>query len=296
MRTNFNNSELSHIWAYQTQTHGKGSNMFFEGSRIYSYGYHFILADKVEYNGKAAFLINDASYSNTTNKHQSLVLRAIPSNIPIFRVKIFPSNLDSAFQHENNLKYFIKNALEAKDKAYKATKLKNEYIEQALIHLSIYQKYVEFFNINMSQCIDSSILPTFLSMYDELINYKKSDEFKRWLSRQEENKKKAEAKALIEAKEKIEAFRQFKISSIWGNLGQYFLRYNKETDNVETSGGVKMSKSVFLLSYQRLKNNTLQIGQHIGDFTFNGIKDGFLSVGCHKIKIDEVENLLAELG
>ncbi len=27
MRTKFNNSELTHVWANQTQTHGKGSNI-----------------------------------------------------------------------------------------------------------------------------------------------------------------------------------------------------------------------------------------------------------------------------
>lgn len=295
MKTKFNNSELTHVWANQTQSHGKGSNMFFEGSRIYSYGYHFILADKVEYNGKAAFLINDASYSNTTNKHQDLVYRAIPSNVPFFRVKIFPSDLSSTFQHEHNLKYFIKNATEAKDKAYKATKLKQGYINQSLNHLSIYQKYVEFFNINMSQCIDSTILPTFLSMYDELINYTKSDEFKKWLNRQEENKKKAEAKALIDAKEKIEAFRQFKISSIYANLGHYLLRYNKETDNIETSGGVKMSKDLFLSAYQRLINNELLRGQHVDKYTFNGVDGDIVSVGCHKIPMTEIKNIVAVL-
>jgi hypothetical protein len=295
MKTKFNNSELTHVWANQTQSHGKGSNMFFEGSRIYSYGYHFILADKVEYNGKAAFLINDASYSNTTNKHQGLVYRAIPSNVPFFRVKIFPSDLSSTFQHEHNLKYFIKNATVAKDKAYKATKLKQGYINQSLNHLSIYQKYVEFFNINMSQCIDSTILPTFLSMYDELINYTKSDEFKKWLNRQEENKKKAEAKALIDAKEKIEAFRQFKISSIYANLGHYLLRYNKETDNIETSGGVKMSKDLFLSAYQRLINNELLRGQHVDKYTFNGVDGDIVSVGCHKIPMTEIKNIVAVL-
>jgi hypothetical protein len=295
MKTKFNNSELTHVWANQTQSHGKGSNMFFEGSRIYSYGYHFILADKVEYNGKAAFLINDASYSNTTNKHQGLVYRAIPSNVPFFRVKIFPSDLSSTFQHEHNLKYFIKNATEAKDKAYKATKLKQGYINQSLNHLSIYQKYVEFFNIDMSQCMDSTILPTFLSMYDELINYTKSDEFKKWLNRQEENKKKAEAKAIIDAKEKIEAFRQFKISSIWANFGHYLLRYNKETENVETSGGVKMSKDLFLSAYQRLINNELLRGQHVDRYTFNGVDGDIVSVGCHKIPMAEIKNIVAVL-
>lgn len=295
MRTKFNNSELSHVWANQTQSFGKGSNMFFEGSRIYSYGYHFILADKVEFNGKAAFLINDASYSNTTAKHQSLVWRAIPSNVPFFRVKIFPSDLNSAFQHEHNLKYFIKNATEAKDRAYKATKLKNGYIEQALQHLSVYQKYVEFFSINAADCIDSTIMPTFLSMYDELINYKKSDEFKKWQLRQEEIKKAKEEKERERAKDMIESFRQFKISAIYANLGFYLLRYNNDTEMIETSGGVKMPKPLFISAYRRLMRNELEKGQHIGSYTFNGVIGDIVSVGCHKIPMTEIQNVVSLL-
>jgi hypothetical protein len=136
---------------------------------------------------------------------------------------------------------------------------------------------------------------TLQNRYNELTNwifeYQNSEEFKTWQIKKAENEKKAEQKRLEKAKDDILQFRSFKISSIY-NLGTYFLRYNKETDNIETSGGVKMSKNVFLSAYNRFKNNVLQVGQHVGDFTYNGIKDGFLSVGCHKISVDEVENLV----
>lgn len=36
-----NNSMVAHLWANEKKESGKGSNLFFEGRSIYSYGYHF---------------------------------------------------------------------------------------------------------------------------------------------------------------------------------------------------------------------------------------------------------------
>jgi hypothetical protein len=297
MRTKFNNSELTHVWANQTQTHGKGSNMFFEYDSIYSYGYHFKLAQHVtNKDGKKCVFFNDRHYSNSTSKQQTLVWRSIPANVEFFKVQSFFNDIEtSTTAHLENLKSYLEYAKEAQQKAIKATKLKNGYIEQAKIAIDVFEKYVSFFSL-------SEFLweyRTLQNRYNELTNwifeYQDSEEFKTWQIKKAENERKAEQKRLEKAKDDILEFKAFKVSSIY-NLGQYFLRYNKETDNVETSGGVKLPKNVFLLAYQRLKNNTLEIGQHVGNFTYNGLKDGFLSVGCHKISVDEVENLIPELG
>ena len=125
--------------------------------------------------------------------------------------------------------------------------------------------------------------------------YENSDQLLEWSIKQTENEKKAKIKAIEKAKESIELFRQFKISSIYANIGHYLLRYNKETDNVETSGGVKMGKNVFLSAYQRLINNQLTKGQHVGDYVFNGIDNDIVSVGCHKIPMIEIKNVLSYL-
>jgi hypothetical protein len=298
MRTKFNNSELTHIWANQTQTHGTGSNMFFEYGSIYSYGYHFKLAQHMtNHNGQKCVLFNDKHYSNTTSKHQSLVWRSIPANVHFFKVKTIFEDINLASNaHLENLNNYLEYAEDAKKKAITATKLKNGFIEQTKAAIGVFDNYKAFFSLDGLIFEYQTINKRYSDIVNWLHDYQESKEFKQWQIKQEENKKKAEAKAIIDAKEKIEAFRQFKISSIYANFGHYLLRYNKETDNIETSGGVKLPKNVFLLAYQRLKNNTLEIGQHVGNFTYNGLKDGFLSVGCHKISVDEVENLIPELG
>lgn len=297
MRTKFSNSELTHVWANQTQTHGKGSNIFFEYDSIYSYGYHFKLAQHItNKQGEKCVFFNDKSYSNSTSKHQTLVWRSIPANVKFFKVQSFFNDIEtSTTAHLENLKSYLEYAKDAQQKAIKATKLKNGYIEQAKISIDVLNKYVSFFDLGQLMWDYSIIQNKYNEITNWIIDYENSEEFKHWQIKKALNESKAELKKIEKAKDDILEFKAFKISSIY-NLGQYFLRYNKETNNVETSGGVKMPKNVFLLAYQRLKNNTLQIGQHVGDFTYNGIKDGFLSVGCHKISIDEVENLVPELG
>ena len=303
MKTKFTNSELTHVWANQTQSHGKGSNMFFEYDSIYSYGYHFKLAQHVtNKDGKKCVLFNDRGYSNTTSKHQSLVWRSIPANVEFYKVRSFFNDIDAASTaHKDNLINYLEYAEQAKDKAIKASKLKMGYLQQVKNSVDVFEKYCNFFGLDNLDKFNP-ILGNGLSIKErfELINswvwgFENSKELKQWQIKQEENKKKAEQKAIEKAKESIEAFRQFKISSIYANLGHYLLRYNEETQMIETSGGVKMHGLIFIKAYNRLINGDLQKGQHVGDFTYNGIENEIVSVGCHKIPMTEIKNVVSLL-
>lgn len=303
MKTKFSNSELSHVWANQTQTNGKGSNMFFEHGTIYSYGYHFKLAQFVNNKeGEKCILINSSSYSNTTAKHQSLVWRAIPQNIPFFRVVSFFNDIDaSSTAHKENLTHYINEAEKLQRLTIRANKLKMGYLNQLDSQIDIFNKYVLFFGLHdleqfTSNCLHGlSLKERYETVTAWAKQYINSEELKKWQIKDKEKQRLAEIKAKEEAKEKIELFRQFKISSIYANLGHYLLRYNKETDNIETSGGVKMSKDLFLSAYQRLINNELLRGQHVDRYTFNGIDGDIVSVGCHKIPMTEINSIVAVL-
>lgn len=303
MKTKFSNSELSHVWANQTQTHGKGSNMFFEHGTIYSYGYHFKLAQFVNNKeGEKCVLINSSSYSNTTSKHQSLVWRAIPQNIPFFRVVSFFNDIDaSSTAHKENLTHYINEAERLQGLTIRANKLKMGYLDQFTNEIDIFIKYTLFFGLHDLEKFNPILGKglTLKERYETLISWAKdytnSEELKKWQEKQKENKKKAEIKAKERAKITIEQFRNFQISSIYQNIGHYILRFNKETDNVETSGGVKMAKDLFLSYYQRLINNQLIKGQHVDRYTFNGVDGEIVSVGCHKIPMTEIKNIVAVL-
>jgi hypothetical protein len=303
MKTKFSNSELSHVWANQTQTNGKGSNMFFEHGTIYSYGYHFKLAQFVNNKeGEKCILINSSSYSNTTAKHQSLVWRAIPQNIPFFRVVSFFNDIDaSSTAHKENLTHYINEAEKLQGLTIRANKLKMGYLDQFTNQIDIFIKYTLFFGLHDLEKFNPILGKglTIKERYNILISWAKdytnSEELKKWQDKQKENKKKAEIKAKERAKITIEQFRNFQISAIYQNIGHYILRYNKETENVETSGGVKMAKDLFLSYYQRLINNQLLKGQHVDRYTFNGVDGEIVSVGCHKIPMTEIKNIVAVL-
>lgn len=296
MKTRFNNPELTHVWANQQQSHGQGSSMFFENESIYSYGHHFKIAQIVEFNDKKAVLFNNKSYSNTTNKHQSLVKRSIPSQYPIFNVVYFPADLHCITAHRDNLNEYLKQAENHRELTKTAKKLKEANLNMVNHHLNNFRNYCAFFYIH-----DLSKL-TFASLnglsieerYNNLVSWAKdyltSDTYQNWLIKKAENEKKQEQKRLIEKAEQIQKFRDFVVSSVWG-INTNLLRFNKETNEIETSGGVKMPKNIFFDAYQRLKNNTLSIGQHIGSYRFNGQDGNILTIGCHKIDIKEVENV-----
>lgn len=63
-----NNSMVAHLWANEKQESANGSNFYFEGESIYSYGRHFE-AGRIVRNkrGEKAYLINDGYYSSTTS-------------------------------------------------------------------------------------------------------------------------------------------------------------------------------------------------------------------------------------
>lgn len=72
-----NNSMVAHLWAHEQEESASGSNFFFEGTSIYSYGHHFEVGRIVKNKqGKKAYLINEDYYSVTTsNINAMLVMR-----------------------------------------------------------------------------------------------------------------------------------------------------------------------------------------------------------------------------
>lgn len=51
---------VAHLWANEKKESARGSNLFFEGRSIYSYGYHFEVGGIVRNKcGEKAYLLND---------------------------------------------------------------------------------------------------------------------------------------------------------------------------------------------------------------------------------------------
>jgi hypothetical protein len=63
--------DVAHLWALKSQDRARCRNAFFEGTKIYSYGYHYLLGELIKYNGVDVALINIEYASRTTSKHSS---------------------------------------------------------------------------------------------------------------------------------------------------------------------------------------------------------------------------------
>lgn len=96
-----NNTTIAHEWAHQTRESRRGSNFFFEGRSIYSYGYHFEVGRVLEKKGRKVYLLNDSRYSVSTSRHQQLARMAIPKgeNVSVFYMPDIWEGLDIYIVH-----------------------------------------------------------------------------------------------------------------------------------------------------------------------------------------------------
>lgn len=141
-----NNSMVAHLWANEKQESANGSNFYFEGESIYSYGRHFE-AGRIVRNkrGEKAYLINDGYYSSTTSKHQYYIREAIPTGSKVFSVGYNMSNTGNMAFVTSGLES-IKDAIEKYKKA--RTELPYQNVWGAFKNL---MGYIEFFDMGTPQ-------------------------------------------------------------------------------------------------------------------------------------------------
>ena len=92
------NKQTIKTYLEQEKTHGNSANVFFEYSRIYSYGYHYILGRFLDDN---LLIINDTGYSATTSKHIHL-LRNTANELNIVNYSVSNVEINSVY---SELKY-----------------------------------------------------------------------------------------------------------------------------------------------------------------------------------------------
>ena len=128
MKTVFSNSEIVHKFNELTQDKGRSNSMFFnsQGTKLYSYGYHYLLAEFIDNN---TVMINDKGYSVSTSKHIGLVTDATRN-----RKQFFYSTTDC-----KNVNYIIKDCL---NKLIRATKLKDYYKSTIISTYNSYKDYL----------------------------------------------------------------------------------------------------------------------------------------------------------
>lgn len=76
----YSNYDVCHAWAHNEDRAHYGSNMHHESNGVLK-SYSTCIGQRLEMNGKIIFIIDTNRYSNSTSKHQSCMLGAIPRGV-----------------------------------------------------------------------------------------------------------------------------------------------------------------------------------------------------------------------
>lgn len=281
---------VAHLWANQLQDEARnsGNSFYFIGDAIYSYGNHFQIAKHVV-NAKSekAILFTKRGYSNTTAKHKSIVRRAANHLNFIYCPDPSDSHLLNFENWGKEATSIATNLIKAKKPEIylnKVSQLKDEAI-----------KYAEFFNIEIPADILSILSIASAEQYMELnklaIERAKQDELKRIA--------KVKKLAIKEVKE----FREFKRSTVWNRAGKDYLRFNKETNRIETSQNIEIPVEIGRRFYKFVLDTIKKggcvdnkCGQKILDYEVKEINKDYVRIGCHLIELKEIKLLAKKLG
>ena len=116
------NKETIKTYLEKWHTHGQSANLFFEYSRIYSYGYHYLLGHFLD---DDLLIINDTGYSATTSKHIHL-LRDTANEMNIENYSVSSVETNSVY---SELKYLETKLHKARKPEIWYNRINNLYIK-----------------------------------------------------------------------------------------------------------------------------------------------------------------------
>ena len=260
-----NANDVIHLFAQQTQTHANSSNVFFEHQKLYSYGYHYLLAQFIDEN---TIMINDTGYSVTTSKHISIVRYATRQFKQFYKTK---TDLKTVF---NSVKENESKLANARKPAIYISNIKSIY--STLIEFYTYKKQLT----KLKSTKEFRYIKKVIDSLENFTDYKESLKAIQKATKLRKEK---------EVNKKLKEFYTYEINTF--RIGSKdFLRLSKDKTNVETSQGIKVSVTDSKRLYLMIKKNIDIKGYKIGHYTVNSI-NGTLKIGCHNIDINSVHKV-----
>lgn len=290
----FSNEQACHVWAQQTQDHGKSGSIFFEGTEIYSYGRHYLMAKiHILKSGKRVALVNSHRYSRSTIKHIYCTHRALTGLMPMFNVsnprdlkqaiKDLDAQARASFQAPlKRLKITSKDEIKYQFERIHAAYRKANELRKLLGRAEVWPKKKELDKVQAH-------LDARLKRYKELNTPEK-------IAAKAAEKTQRE---LIEAKKRelenrleIERFRAGEKATVRTNHA--LLRVKNGI--VQTSRGAEVPLDAAVQAYRLFKQGGNLVGFKLGHFTVEGVEylnnETKFIIGCHEILLSEVERLL----
>ena len=276
MKTVFNNShDVIHLFAQQSQPHAKSSNVFFYNDKIYSYGYHYLLAAFIENKkGEKAILINDSGYSATTRKHISAMIQA--------------SRQYRQFYTTHTDKKILLSILEDLKKKILKAKKPFLYSDQAQ---RLEKKYLEFCEF-MGQKTDKELKKAFLFFHnkaEDMIAIYAKDIQKAEKARIKAEKERIKAEQIKDV-ENLAKFMNYEVNYCRFYCGEDFIRISQDGQYIETSQKVRIPIESAKTLYKIIQSGKDIKGYKIEDFTVISL-NGTLKIGCHHINTKNMHEI-----
>ncbi|WP_185212437.1 hypothetical protein [Elizabethkingia meningoseptica] len=276
MKTVFNSSsDVIHLFAQQTQNNARCNNVFFEGKKIYSYGYHYLLGEFVtNKKGDTAVIINNEGYSQTTSKHISEITSGT-SHYTQFTTSV--TDEKKVLSKLEQLQIKLLNARKPE-----------LYISEANELFNKYKEYCDWNNIKINKQVNLAY-----SVFN-------TGEIKEYIAKKEKSilreKKKAEKEALTKYYNALEKFFNHEINRIHvlNPKNEDYLRLSLNGEDIETTQGVSVSKVNAKKLYNLIKSGRDIKGYVIDNYTVIGL-NGILTIGCHKINVQNMHEVGSKL-
>jgi hypothetical protein len=265
MKKVFNNSELAHKFAEQTQYEGRNSNgsFFFDTFTIYSYGRHFPIAKIVtNKRGVEALLFTFRTYSNTTSKQISITKAATRQYKRIYCY-------NPEMSHADNFKAWLNLAEIQAEKLQKAKK-PEIYINELGYLSNQVNEYADFYDIEIPD-----ILKMVLSIKDKKENLEYLAKRAEIIKANQVKKRKEDKK---EFKEQITKWFNCETQRVYAKYKFDFLRVNN--DRVETTQAVQIPIEIAKRLHNKIKTNNLKVGEQILNYKVDQV-DNIIKIGCH---------------
>lgn len=285
-----NNSQVAHIWANQSKARATGSNFYFDGPVIYSYGEHFPIARFVD---DKTVLFTTRRYGQATSKHIAYAYRALTGlDLNVLHVdNVCP---ECPTDHEDNIIGQLKVAHELVSSS--SRRRIREYawsdLGKADTELEEVTNYRKYYLKALDKPVARKLNKQLKNLRESIDLAKQQLADKNLLSMSEYDKKSTERK-IKNAKKRVEEWKQGGRNR--NDLHALPVSLRVSGDRVQTSHGAEVPLKAAVSLWKALQRNIDVVGCPIGFFKISSVTDEFLQVGCHTIPRTELQRIAEQL-
>ena len=285
-----NNSQVAHVWANQNRESARGSNFFFHGESIWSYGMHFEVARLMQTEkGKTISVHTSAGYSNSTARHQCCALNACHGLHEVFTLPVFPVSRDD---FKEAFAWYMGQAVAAMDKASRA----RVYGERLIAEAEGY--------IDEARRLKAHFPKLTKGLRIRSISFKEVERSKARAKREAAKRKRARQAAIKKAREDAARHEAEWLANERGSLrhvyGRYLLRKHATKDRIETSHGAEVTMQQGKVFYKAISKHRATPKDcprfEVGFFNLTRLTDQGAVIGCHVLSWETMDTFAEAQG